>query len=293
MLPIDAIAKQLSNTLDRPTQIVHQRAISGGCINQTAALTDQFGNQFFVKLNDTDKRDMFAAEAAGLHELLATNAITVPAPILLGESHDHAFLVLEYFELSGDVDAQALGEALAQLHRCEQPRFGWHRNNTIGTTPQLNDWTDDWISFYSELRLRYQLQLGERRGLSARLQRLGDKLLVRLNDFFSGYSPRPSLLHGDLWAGNYSALADGTPVIFDPAVYYGDRETDIAMTELFGGFSPNFYDAYNANYPLDPGYTVRKELYNLYHILNHANLFGGGYGPQAERMMERLLSTVS
>ncbi len=125
------------------------------------------------------------------------------------------------------------------------------------------------------------------------LQRLGEKLMDTLPAFFAGYTPQPSLLHGDLWSGNHAFLADGTPVIFDPAAYYGDRECDLAMTELFGGYSAEFYAAYRAAYPLDAGYATRRDLYNLYHILNHANLFGGGYTRQAEQMMQRLLAVAN
>jgi len=136
------------------------------------------------------------------------------------------------------------------------------------------------------------LNLAARNGYGGSLQRLGENLMDALPAFFTGYSPLPSLLHGDLWSGNHAYLQDGTPTIFDPAIYYGDRECDLAMTELFGGYPADFYAAYRAAYPLHAGSTVRKELYNLYHILNHANLFGGGYASQAERMMQRLLATI-
>ncbi len=148
------------------------------------------------------------------------------------------------------------------------------------------------MTFWRERRLGFQLQLAAENGYRGQLQRLGDKLLDAMPAFFDGYAPQPSLLHGDLWGGNHAYLADGTPVIFDPAPWYGDRECDLAMTELFGGYGADFYDAYRASYPLDAGYAVRKELYNLYHILNHLNLFGGGYARQAEQMMQRLLTAI-
>ena len=169
-------------------------------------------------------------------------------------------------------------------------RFGFAQDNYIGTTPQPNDWKDNWMDFWREQRLGFQLRLAAQNGYGGKLQALGEKLLDALPAFFTGCMPQPALLHGDLWSGNHAFLADGTPVIFDPAPYYGDRECDLAMTELFGGYPADFYAAYRAAYPLDDGYAVRRDLYNLYHILNHANLFGGGYARQAEGMMQRLLA---
>ncbi len=182
-----------------------------------------------------------------------------------------------------------LGEQLAALHRCEAKRFGFASDNFIGTTPQPNSWTEDWVTFWREHRLGFQLRLADQNGYGGQLQRFGEKLMEALPAFFAGYTPQPSLLHGDLWSGNHAFLADGTPTIFDPAAYYGDRECDLAMTELFGGYPADFHAAYRAAYPLDAGYVTRRELYNLYHILNHANLFGGDYARQAEQMMQRLL----
>ena len=166
------------------------------------------------------------------------------------------------------------------------------KSNFIGTTPQPNAWKDNWIDFWREQRLGFQLQLAATNGYGSQLQSLGENLLDALPAFFEGYAPQPSLLHGDLWNGNHAYQADGTPTLFDPAVYYGDRECDIAMTELFGGYSADFYSAYRASWSLDAGYSVRRDLYNLYHILNHANLFGGGYARQAEQMMQRLLVEI-
>jgi fructosamine-3-kinase len=176
------------------------------------------------------------------------------------------------------------------MHRVTGRSFGWRRDNTIGSTPQPNTPGNDWIAFWREQRLGFQLRLAERNGLSSALQAKGERLLERLEAFFRGYAPAPSLLHGDLWGGNHGYTVSGEPVVFDPAVYYGDREADLAMTELFGGFGAGFYAAYKEVWPLDSGYAVRKQLYNLYHVLNHANLFGGGYASQAEAMMERLLA---
>ncbi|OOY41228.1 hypothetical protein BOV91_12580, partial [Solemya velum gill symbiont] len=166
------------------------------------------------------------------------------------------------------------------MHRKTADAFGWNLDNTIGSTPQLNDWNKSWINFWREQRLGYQLQLAGHQGS---LQRQGEKLLESFH-LLIDHAPQPSLLHGDLWGGNIGYDDSGNPVIFDPALYFGDREADIAMTELFGGFGREFYAAYNAAWPLDAGYPIRKKLYNLYHILNHLNLFGSGYLGQAEGM---------
>lgn len=162
----------------------------------------------------------------------------------------------------------------------------------MAAPPQINTWTRDWLGFWRVHRLEFQLQLAASHGHAGKLQRLGEELLSRLEVFFPGHTPQPSLLHGDLWGGNAAFTDAGEAVVLDPAVYYGDREADLAMTELFGGFGEDFYAAYREVWPLDPGYATRKTLYNLYHILNHANLFGGGYASQAELMMLRLLAEV-
>ncbi len=168
------------------------------------------------------------------------------------------------------------------------PRFGWQRDNSIGATPQRNDWDDDWLRFFVERRLEVQLALAQAGGASARLIDRGRWLGERVGALFSSYRPVPSLLHGDLWGGNWSTDVAGEPVVFDPAVYFGDREADIAMTRLFGGFGPAFYAAYQSAWPLDQAAGTRRTLYNLYHVLNHFNLFGGAYAAQAESMIDRL-----
>ena len=232
---------------------------------------------------------MFIAEAAGLDAIAATGTLRVPRTVAHGVADDQGYLVLEYLELGSRGNARLLGERLAAMHRCTADQFGLAGDNFIGTTLQPNARTDDWVEFWRRHRLGFQLRLAARNGYGGRLQSLGEQLLDALPAVFAGYSPLPSLLHGDLWSGNHGFLADGAPAIFDPATYYGDRECDLAMTELFGGYPANFYAAYRTAWPLDPGYATRRDLYNLYHILNHANLFGGGYATQAEQMMQRLL----
>jgi fructosamine-3-kinase len=201
---------------------------------------------------------------------------------------------MEYLELRplSSSSARVLGEQLAALHTHTSKQYGWERSNTIGSTPQANAWCSDWVEFWRERRLRPQYALAREHGYEGRLQRDGGRLMDRLADVFSGYTPTASLLHGDLWSGNAASDAFGSPVVFDPATYYGDREADIAMTELFGGYPADFYAAYRASYPLDDGYRERKTLYNLYHVLNHLNLFGGGYLKQAEAMAAQVLASI-
>lgn len=289
MTPWEAIARLISETTGEPFTVHEQRSVGGGSINSAFRISDG-ERHYFVKLNDASGPAMFEAEADGLREMARTGTIKVPEPIATGMADGQAFIVMESLLLGGSGSGARLGHELAAMHRITQARFGWYRDNTIGSTPQYNAENADWIAFWREQRLGAQLKMAAARGGGRTLQRQGEQLLAQLPALFSGYKPVPSLLHGDLWSGNYAFCQDGTPVIFDPAVYYGDREADIAMTELFGGFGRDFYDAYHEAWPLDEGYAVRKTLYNLYHILNHFNLFGGGYAAQAEAMTGRLLA---
>jgi len=233
---------------------------------------------------------MFEAEAQGLQELRAANEIRVPRVIDCGISHGQSHLVLERLDLwqpTADVE-RCFGEQLAKLHRHTQKQFGWFRDNTIGQTPQRNELSDDWIAFFREQRLLFQIDLARDNGYD--LREPGARLSALLPELFTGYEPVPSLLHGDLWAGNWGSV-DGEAVIFDPAVYYGDRESDIAMTMLFGGFGKAFYNSYEATWPMAPGHDKRLQLYQLYHILNHLNLFGSAYLGRAEQLLAVLLRT--
>ncbi len=218
----------------------------------------------------------------------------MPEPICWGAVAGTAYLVLEYVEFGqqGERTSATFGAQLAQLHHITTSRFGWYRDNTIGSTLQRNTYTASWVEFWCEHRLGFQLQLIRGNGYYSALSAKLERVLAGVPMLLAGHKPQPALLHGDLWGGNVAADSAGRPVIFDPALYYGDRETDVAMTELFGGFGPYFYQSYKSAYPLTAGYTVRKTLYNLYHVLNHVNLFGGGYASQAERMAEKLLSEL-
>ncbi len=286
-----SIIQHIESATDQPFKLLKAQPLAGGDINAAYRLQAE-NKSFFVKLNSPARLAMFEAEAAGLQAL--AQAIRVPKLIVCGRTAEHAFLVLEYIALNTPSrrSEELLGQQLAQLHLQKQDYFGWHCDNTIGSTPQVNDRHHDWITFWQQQRLGYQLKLAADRGYGGRLQTLGEKLCIGLKPFFSGYQPQPALVHGDLWGGNVAADEQGNPVIYDPACYFGDRETDLAMTELFGGFSPAFYQVYQAFYPLASGYDNRKTLYNLYHILNHLNLFGQGYLHQAENMISMLLSDL-
>jgi len=288
----DSITASIGTATRQAFLLDKHTAIRGGWINQTFRISGKDGRQFFVKLNAADKLAMFSAEVAGLNEIATTQTIRVPQPVAYGIAGSQSFLVLEHLDLGGSGDSVSLGKQLAAMHRCSSGQYGYMQDNFIGSTRQPNAFSDDWVSFLRERRMKYQLQLASRNGYADLLDNLGLKLLDALPAYFEGYSPQPSLLHGDLWGGNHSYLPNGTPVIFDPAIYYGDREADLAMTELFGGYSSDFYTAYRAAYPLHEGYALRRDLYNLYHILNHANMFGGGYARQAEGIMRRLLAIV-
>ena len=287
------IAGQISDATGTKFIHSHKQSVAGGCIN-TSMLLEGDGRRYFVKLNDASRLPMFEAEAEGLNEIAASSSIRVPQPICSGSSDKQAYLVLEHVEFgrNDELGPQLLGLQLAAMHRHQQKEFGWRRNNTIGSTPQINTPDPDWVTFWQRQRLEYQLKLATANGHRGELRRKTERLLDDVGLFFSTYTPAPSLLHGDLWSGNYAMDTQGQPVIYDPAVYYGDREADLAMTELFGGFTPRFYHAYRDAWPMDPGYSVRKHLYNLYHVFNHLNLFGGGYAAQAEDMVDRLLSEI-
>jgi fructosamine-3-kinase len=248
----------------------------------------------FVKRLPLAERWRLVAEADGLARIARTGAIRVPQVLGEGADQTGAWLELEWFELRpADAASDArMGEALARLHAATADSFGLERDNAIGATPQPNAASQDWIAFWRERRVAFQFGLAARNGYAGRLQERGRRLLELLPALFGDHRPVPSLLHGDLWGGNRAMLADGTPVVFDPAVYHGDREADLAMSRLFGGFGPRFYAAYEHAWPLPPGADVRRDLYNLYHVLNHLNLFGGGYRARAEAMIDRLLAAA-
>ncbi len=244
--------------------------------------------QLFVKTGPASSLDMFEAEAAGLEELAAAAVIRVPRVHDVGLRDGGAFIAIEKLTFAPvrREDERKLGEQIAAMHRVTRDQFGWYRDNTCGPTPQINTLHDDWATFFSECRIGFQLDLAARNGYDLGVK--GQTLLQRIPQLLEGHRPDASLLHGDLWGGNW-ANTDQGPAIFDPAVYYGDRETDLAMSRLFGGFGRGFYTAYEETWPLPPGHERRNDLYQLYHVLNHLNLFGSGYLRQSIGLMDRLL----
>jgi fructosamine-3-kinase len=285
------IAREIGRATDKHFEIIDLQSISGGCINQAYQLSNGC-DRYFIKLNQPALAEMFAAEAQGLLEMATTQTITVPTPICWGITDDRSYLVLEYLDLTDRSNPKSwieMGRNLAAMHRhqiSDTPKFGWHLNNTIGSTPQVNTWETDWIAFFKNYRIDYQLQLARSKG--GHFPKAA-QLLATIPQILANHHPHPSLVHGDLWGGNAGFTTTGNPVIFDPATYWGDREVDLAITELFGGFPAAFYQGYESVYPLDAGYSQRKVLYNLYHVLNHYNLFRGSYQNQANRTIDSLL----
>ena len=271
--------------------------VSGGCIHTALRLDGEDAGgktKHFAKLAEIDRAPMLAAEAEGLAAIRAAGAVRVPNVMAHGEDGETAWLVLEWLELAplGPASGARLGTALAAQHRLPQNAFGWGKDNFIGASPQRNGWHEDWLAFWKDKRIHEQLRMAMAKRYPSKLMDRGERLLADCEAFYRTHRPKSSLLHGDLWGGNASALDDGTPVVFDPAVYCGDREADLAMTELFGGFPKDFHAAYRAAWPLDDGYAVRRDFYNLYHVLNHANLFSGGYVEQSARLIERLIAEI-
>lgn len=280
------ICDRIREVSDYPLLSPHPQSVGGGSINQAYVLRDSQGN-VFVKLNRPERQAMFAQEFLGLQALANLGAIQIPRPLAWGVVSQASFIALEWLPLKSSGDWAQMGRQLARLHQnSRSDRFGWSEVNTIGSTPQINDWSTGWSEFFRDCRLGYQFNLAQRQGGNFPRR---DELLGRIPTLLT-HQPYPCLVHGDLWSGNAAFSESGQPVIFDPAVYYGDREVDLAMTELFGGFPASFYQGYNQAYPLDPGYHHRKVIYNLYHILNHFNLFGGGYAYQANQMINSILS---
>ena len=289
-----ALDEAITQAIGSPFRAASVTATGGGSISQSLVL-DGGTQRFFVKLNDAALAAMFVAEAEGLAALGRCAAIRVPQVIAQGTADGRSFLVLEHLVLHPLREHNAgiaAGQALAQLHHIEGAQHGWLSDNFIGSTPQINTVHITWPFFFAQRRLLPQLALAKRRGDCRPLIERGEKLAERLAALFVDYRPCASLLHGDLWHGNAAVDDNGKLALFDPAVYFGDREADLAMSELFGGFPDSFYLAYREAWPLTQGYEQRKTLYNLYHVLNHLNLFGGGYLRQAERMIESLLAEL-
>lgn len=269
---------------DLQTELAHREVLAGGDICQTERIITADGREFCVKQKKSAPQGFFRAEAQNLRALKASNTLRVPEVYAVQPS----FIAMDYIAPGprGPDYWEQLGHGLAELHNQPAPAFGFTQDNFCGTTPQPNPQTADGYEFFQQQRLLHQGQLAVSSGHleSEELLRL-EQLCQRLPDLIP--SQTPSLLHGDLWGGNIHSDANGFPVLIDPACYWGWAEADIAMTRLFGGFGADFYGSYQERHPLESGWQERAPLYNLYHILNHLNLFGSSYYPQVIQTLER------
>ncbi|MCX7626197.1 MAG: fructosamine kinase family protein [Candidatus Sumerlaeaceae bacterium] len=293
------LEQKLSDTLGKDIRIQEWSTANGGCINAGMRIKLSSCETFFVKWNTHAPPDMFVREAEGLTALKKATSLRIPSPILAAEPDGGtpAFLVLEDLlnpQLTSDSVPsrrsfdEILAEGLAELHSAVGPAYGFEHNNYIGSTPQPNPWTRNWIEFFRVHRLEHLWKLlSQKQKLPDEAHALVRRFLDKLDNVLDKTGIQPVLLHGDLWGGNVMRAGDGMPALIDPACYYGDREADLAMTQLFGGFSHRFYAAYNEAFPLERGYSERACVYNLYHILNHALLFGSGYLAQALSIMKK------
>jgi len=262
-----------------------------GVLNECLVAETENG-RYFIKSNKVDLESMFEAESFGLQKIRETGTVHVPRVMGVGKDSERSFLVLEFLELdSMNTDAYGeLGDQLARMHTYPGPdTFGFEIENTIGTTPQKNQWTEDWVRFFAEQRLGFQLRLIKENFEDTEVVSMGKKLLDRLGLFFKGIEITPSLLHGDLWSGNTAANTQGHPVVFDPACYYGHHEAELSIAKMFGSFSQEFYEAYHSLLPRAYGFEERQIIYQLYHYLNHYNLFGSGYRPACLGALQRLI----
>ncbi|MDD1780808.1 fructosamine kinase family protein [Enterovibrio sp. ZSDZ35] len=281
-----SLSVQLSLALGQQFEVEEKMPVEGGDINECYAISS--GDiRFFVKVNSKETLPIYEAEAESLRHLANSSEVSVPQVIYIGIIKEKAVLVLDYIPMKplNAENAYILGKELARLHQWgEQLEYGFDIDNYIGASEQRNSWHRKWASFFADHRIGWQLKLAEEKGMS-----FGDveTIVENVKDKLHGHQPKASLVHGDLWKGNASMTING-PMVYDPASYWGDREVDVAMTELFGGFPEDFYKGYNEVWPLDEGFEERKDLYNLYHLLNHSNLFGGHYIEQTATVINKL-----
>ncbi len=283
------MAGHLARQLGLDEHGLHIDHLTGGDIADAWAITAADG-QVFVKTLPAGQAGLLSCEAEGLQAILDTGTVRVPKVLERDVYQNTAWLALEYLPLqprTADADRQ-LGQSLARMHRHGFDRYGWSRSNYIGRTPQPNPWSDNWSEFFAWQRLGFQLDRLAREWPDHDLGRWQRPLFQAWLDRFARHHPEPALIHGDLWQGNAEMTAGAQPVIFDPAIHYADRECDLAMTHLFGGFSSHFYQAYESEWPLPDDHEARRPWYQLYHLLNHANLFGGGYIQRSLELIRRL-----
>ena len=278
--------KLLTTLTGQRHNVMAVKQAHGGCISEAWQIKC-LNEDFFLKVTSLNQKGLFHSEATGLKELAKSNSLKVPQVLGLYEDDSQCFLLLEYFQLEShnSESYKKLGSGLAELHKLTSEKFGFSESNYIGSSPQINNRTTNWVDFYNNCRLMPQAYMSG----NDEIETLAEKLAEKTPELFKDYTPQPSLLHGDLWSGNSAKTGSGAPIIYDPATYYGDRETDIAFTEFFGGFTKEFYEAYQEAWPLHEGYQTRKYLYQLYHSLNHLNLFGNTYLPRSLEIMNYLL----
>lgn len=286
---LKAITQALEESLTISLPGLNASPVAGGDICQSYLLQSGTQYRFFVKTHKATFSALFSAEQRSLLEIAKSQSIATATPLATGSGGDNAFLVLEYLDFSNQSNEKQLGKQLAHMHRFTHTQFGFFENNFIGTTPQANQWTTSWSEFWLTRRLQPQLTLAYKKGFRSALEPLEAPALAAAKTLLEKHQPDASLVHGDLWGGNKACLRNSNPVIFDPACYYGDREVDIAMTRLFGGFDASFYAAYEETWPLPAGTQERQNLYNLYHQLNHLNLFGASYLDSCLHSLHRLI----
>lgn len=283
---------QLAKYFPSKFTIAGMEPVHGGDIHESYTLSLSSNQRCFLKLNSADNLPLLEQETLALNLIAKQKVIRCPGVFACGIADDKAYLMMEWLPLSSRGNYANLATNLAALHRCTASRFGWGSDNFIGSSPQVNQWHDSWADFWRECRLKPQLAMAQSKGFAAKIKPLQTALLKASDLILQNHSPEASLLHGDLWAGN-KGFAEGEPVIFDPASYYGDRETDIAFAHLFGGFEPAYFSSYQKEWPLPVGHEQRRLLYNLYHQLNHLNLFGDSYLSACIFSMQRLISETT
>ncbi len=294
---MDDLQQAFSVLMPNNLTVIHQQRVTGGCISDSCQVLTQDGEgrqqHWFAKSNQLSFLGNFKAEADGLERLAAVSSIATPQPEAIGAAGDRVWLIMPWIDQGPPANAffHDFGTGLAEMHRCTSgTRIGLDRDNFLGAATQVNRPVDRWIDFVAENRLGFQLRWGaDQQLIDGSLRRGCEEVIDRLDQLLDGRSEETSLLHGDLWSGNYLCSDEGRPVMVDPAVYYGCREAEFGMLMLFGSCPPSFYHSYQQALPMTAGWQRRVNVYVLYHLLNHLNLFGGGYYGQCQQMAEQIL----
>lgn len=279
----------LESVLMHSVKLTNSKSINGGDINLTALL-ETAKEKYFIKWNERASTDMFEKEALGLEALRETKTFDIPQVIGFGKVQSKDFLILEFLENGTPKNSfwETFGSQLAAMHQHSSPKFGLDINNYIGKLPQPNEPNSDWVDFFIEKRIGFQLNLGVQNGnISNSFALRLEKIYTKIKELMP--AEKPALIHGDLWNGNFMIGSEGRPVIYDPAVYYANREIELAFTRLFGGFDSKFYSSYQEVFPLEPGFEDRIDFYNIYPLLVHANLFGSSYLDSINRIIKRFI----